>query len=236
MPARVRRAERERRGRARRGDERLQVRAESGVDRHAIDLALQAHERLRIEHDGDVADAVVIRFEEQAHLHLRRRVADANANHEAIELRLRQREGAGEVLRVLRRDDEERLGQRVRLAVERDLPLVHRLEQRRLRARARAVDLVGEQHVRKTRALAQDELGRALVEDRDAEHVAREQVARELDAAQLAADGASERARERRLADAGHVLDEEVAAREQRHERELDDFGLALERTLHGTA
>ena len=139
----------------------------------------------------------------------------------------------GEVLRVLRRDDEEGVGQRDGLPVERDLPLVHRLEQRRLRARARAVDLVGQEDVREDRALPQDELALALVVDADAEHVAREQVARELHATQLAADGLRERASERGLADAGDVLDEQVPAREERDQRELDGFLLALERALH---
>ena len=122
----------------------------------------------------------------------------------------------GEVLRVLRREDEERIGQRDGLPVERDLPFVHRFEQRRLGARARAVDFVGEQDVREDGPLAEDELAAALVVDRDAEHVAREQIARELHASKLAADRLGDRARERGLADPGHVLDEHVAAREQR--------------------
>ena len=129
----------------------------------------------------------------QAHLDLGRRVADADAQQEAIELRLGQRERPGEVLRVLRRDDEERIRQRDRLPVERDLPLVHRLEQRGLRARAGAVDLVGEEDVREDGPLAEDELALALVVDADAEDVAREQIARELHATQLAADGLGER-------------------------------------------
>ena len=49
--------------------------------------------------------------------------------------------------------------------VDRDLALVHRLEQRGLGARARAVDLVGEQDVREDRALPEDELAAALVVD-----------------------------------------------------------------------
>ena len=73
-----------------------------------------------------------------------------------------------------------------------------------------------------------------LVVDADAEHVARQQVARELDAPQLAADGLGEGARERGLADAGDVLDEQVAAREERDERELDGVVLALEGPLDG--
>ena len=73
-----------------------------------------------------------------------------------------------------------------------------------------------------------------LVVDADAEDVARQEVARELDAPQLAADGLGEGARERGLADAGHVLDEQVPAREERHERELDGVLLALEGALDG--
>src|SRR5579863_1665605 len=103
--------------------------------------------------------------EHEAHLHLRRRIADAYAEEEAIELRLRKRERSSEVLRVLGGDDEEGLGQRDRLAVQRHLPLVHRLEERRLRPRTGAVDLVGEEDIREDRALAQDELGAALVVD-----------------------------------------------------------------------
>ena len=202
--------------------------------RHALDLALQRDEATRVEHARHVARCVGMAVQHETHLDLRRRVADAHAQEEAIELGLRQRERAREVLRVLRRDDEERIGQRDGLAVERDLPFVHRLEQRRLGARAGAVDLVGQQDVREDRALAEDELAAALVVDADAEDVAREQVAGELHAAQLAADGLGDGARERRLADAGHVLDEQVAAGEERDERELDGVLLAFERTLHG--
>jgi hypothetical protein len=52
----------------------------------------------------------------------------------------------------------------------------------------------------------------------------------------LAAHRVGERAREGGLADARDVLDEEVAAGEEGHERELDHFGLALEGVLHGHA
>ena len=75
-----------------------------------------------------------------------------------------------------------------------------------------------------------------LVVDADPEHVARQQVARELDASQLAADRLGKSARERRLADAGDVFDEDVTAREERDQRELDRVGLALEGLLHSGA
>ena len=53
------------------------------------------------------------------------------------------------------------------------------------------------------------------MENRDAEHVRRQQVARELNALVAQAQRFRERVRERGLADAGHVLDQQVAAREQ---------------------
>jgi hypothetical protein len=98
----------------------------------------------------------------------------------------------------------------VRLAVDRDLPLLHRLQERRLRLRRRPVDLVREQDLREHRAGAELELARLLVERAHAGDVGRQQVRRELDAAEGAVEGASERLGEHRLAHAGHVLDEEV--------------------------
>ena len=175
-------------------------------------------------------------LEHQPRFHAGRGIADANAHHEPVELRLGQRKGAGEVLGVLRGDHQERLGQRQRAAVERHLTVVHRLEQRRLGARARAVDFVGEQDVREDRTLAQHELATPLIVDRHTEHVARQEVARELDASQLAAHRPGERARQRRLADARYVLDQNVPAREQRDQRQLDGVGLALQRAFDGPA
>jgi hypothetical protein len=43
--------------------------------------------------------------------------------------------------------------------------------------------------------VTQHELGASLIEDDDADHVARQQIAGELDAAHLTADGSSQRAR-----------------------------------------
>src|SRR5215213_4069620 len=73
------------------------------------------------------------------------RVAHARRDHKSVELALRQRVGPVELVRVLGRDDEERLGQGPRRALYRHLPLRHRLEQRALRAWGGAVDLIGEQ-------------------------------------------------------------------------------------------
>jgi hypothetical protein len=71
---------------------------------------------------------------------------------EAIELRLGQRVGALLLDGVARREHLERLGQPVRARADGDLALLHGLEQRRLRLRRRAVDLVGEHQVVEDRA------------------------------------------------------------------------------------
>ena len=78
-------------------------------------------------------------------------IAEARADREAIELGLRQRERAFVLDRVLGRDEEERVGKRVRDSVDGHLPLGHRLEQRGLRLRHRPVDLVDEEDVREHR-------------------------------------------------------------------------------------
>ena len=229
-----RRAEREDGRRARREDERLEIAEERVLDRHAVHLTLERDETRGIEDDRNVSRGVRVALEKEAHLDLRRRVADAEAEDEAIELRLGQRVGAGEVLRVLSRDDEERVRQRIGDAVDRDLLLVHRLEERGLCSRARSVDLVGQEHVREDRSLTKGEVARALVVDGDADDVAREEIARELDASQLAADRAGEGACKRRLADAGDILDEEVTTCEESDERELDGILFPFEGPLHG--
>ena len=68
---------------------------------------------------------------------------------------------------------------------------------------------------------------RRAVEDRHAEHVRRQEVARELDARVAQAERGRERVGEGRLADARDVLDQQVAAREEARERELDRAFLA---------
>ena len=86
------------------------------------------------------------------------RVADRDRQREPVELPLGQRIRAVLLDRVLGRDHEERRGQRVRHALDRHLPLLHRLQQRRLRPRRRAVDLVDQHDVGEDRAGHEPEL------------------------------------------------------------------------------
>jgi hypothetical protein len=159
-------------------------------------------------------------------------ITERDPHQEAVELGLGQRERAHQLHRVLGRDQEERLGQRVARAVHRDLALLHRLEQRRLRARRGAVDLVRQQHVREHRSLPELEGQLFRVVEGDSGHVARQQVGGALDAPELALDRARHGACQHGLPDARHVLDQHVAAREQRRDDRLDRLALAQDDAL----
>ena len=79
-------------------------------------------------------------------------IAQAQLEQEAVELGLGQRERALVLDRVLRRQHHEGAGQGRVDAVHRHLALAHALQQRGLRARRGAVDLVGQQDVGEGRA------------------------------------------------------------------------------------
>ena len=118
---------------------------------HLQDLLGVAHrlERLDLEAAGVAAH-------DQA-LGLEVRVAHRQLEQEAVELGLGQRERAGQLDRVLRGQHEERVRAAVGRALDGDVALGHRLEQRRLRLRRGPVDLVDEQDVGEHRAGLEDE-------------------------------------------------------------------------------
>ncbi len=155
------------------------------------------------------------------------RIAEADAQHEAVELGLRQGERALVFDRVLGRDDQERVGHRVGDPVDRRLTLLHALEQARLGLRRRAVDLVGEDDLAHDRARAELEFLGLLVVDRQAGDIGWQQVRRELDAPEGAAQAASDGLGEDRLAGARDILDQEVATAQQGDEGEADLMVLA---------
>ena len=82
---------------------------------------------------------------------------------------------------ILRGDHQEGLGQRKRLPLDRHLRFLHGLQQRRLRLGGGAVDLVGEQQIGEDGPRPELEPAAALIEEKAAGDVARQQVGRELD-------------------------------------------------------
>ena len=156
------------------------------------------------------------------------RIAERGTQREAVELRLWKRERSLLLDRVLRCDHEERRRELPRHAVDRHLALGHRLEQRGLRTRHRAVDLVDKNDVREDRAGPELELARLLVVDRESRHVRRLQVGCALDPREArAGDRLRDRAREDRLRGPRHVLEQDVPAAGQRREHECDLLVLA---------
>jgi hypothetical protein len=109
----------------------------------------------------------------------------------------------------------------VRLALDADLALLHRLEQGGLRLRRRAVDLVGQQDVGEHGAGPEPEATgggarRRGVEDDLAGHVGRHEVGGELDPLDVEVERGRQRLHHQRLGDARHALEQHVPAAEQR--------------------
>src|SRR5262245_53569357 len=112
-----------------------------------------------------------------------RGIANLDVEHESIEL------GFGKWIRsllldwILRGDREERIGEYVRGAADRDFALLHSLEQRGLGLGGRPVDFVGEQNIRKDRALNKSKFpsaGFVFIQDIGARDVRRHQIGCEL--------------------------------------------------------
>ena len=135
---------------------------------------------------------------------------------------------------ILRGQHHEGLRQRVGVGVHGDLGLVHGLQQRRLRFRRGAVDLVGQDDIGENRAGLELKLLLDLVEDADAHHVAGQHVRSELDALEGALEGMRQGLGQRGLAHAGHVLDQQMAARQQGDERQFNGFVLAANHAPNG--
>ena len=158
------------------------------------------------------------------------RIADVDLHQEAVELRFRQRIGAFLLQRVLRGEHVERLRQIVARAGDGDVLLLHRLQQRRLGARAGAVDLVGHQELGEDRTGDEAEAalaGLAFLQHLGAENVRRHQVGRELDAPRVEAEHDAHGLDELGLGETGHAKKQRVAAGQDGDESLLDDLVLA---------
>jgi hypothetical protein len=155
------------------------------------------------------------------------RVVDDDLHQEAVELGLGQRVGALVLDRVLGGHDQEGQRHGVARAADRHLALLHDLEQGRLDLGRRAVDLVGEQEVAEHGAELGVEAARVGAIDARADEVGGHEVGRELDAAEAAAQHLRERAHGQRLGQAGHALQEHVAAGQEADEQALEHRVLA---------
>jgi len=102
--------------------------------------------------------------------------------------------------------------------------------------RARAVDFVREHDICENwpRLEGKPTRGHAISHLRNggSEDIAWQEIAGELNSAEAAVDAAGQRLRERRLANAGHVFQQQVTTREQGFDCPADDLGLAPKRSF----
>ena len=156
-------------------------------------------------------------------------IAERGPQEESVELRLGQRERSLVLDGVLGREQQEGAWDGARGAVDGHLSLGHRLEERGLGLRHRAVDLVDEDDVGEDRARAELEVPDALVVDRQAGDIGRLEIRRALDArADRALDRLGDGAREHGLRRARHVLEEHVAVAGERRQDEADLVALPV--------
>ena len=159
------------------------------------------------------------------------RVVELDLEEEAVELTFGEGEDALVLVRVLRRDHEERIGKLVRLAVDRHLALAHRLEQGGLGARRRTVDLVGEEDVREDGARHEEVLAGA--DDVLPVELRRRRVRRELDALERRAEHVCDGTGKKGLRASGRAFEEDVAVRDGGDEKQLDGTVLADDDLRH---
>jgi hypothetical protein len=150
---------------------------------------------------------------------------------ETVELRLGQGVGAFELDGVLRGDDAEGPRQGMRLPARRHLPLLHGLEQSRLRARCGAVDLVHQQQLREHRAGAERKAP-ARLQHLGTADVGRQQVGRALHARAAQSEQGGHRARQRRLAQTRQALDQHMATGKQSRQQVADERLLTNQHAL----
>src|SRR4051794_14799723 len=214
-----------------RGRELDRVLHDAPIDEHRVRGPLVASERLRGEHLAHLGGR------DQRALHHRDlvavvRVADHELEHEAVDLRLGQRVGALGLDRVLCRQDQERQRDVVRVVADRDLALLHDLEQRRLDLGGRAVDLIGKQEVAEHRAELGVEAAGVRAVDPRADAVRRHEVGGELEPFERAAERVGERLHGQRLGEARDAFEQHVPTGQERDEQALEHRLLAHDHPL----
>ena len=159
-------------------------------------------------------------------------IADGEAQHKPVHLGIRQHLGAFGAGGVLRGDDDEGLGHRIGVVVDRDLALLHRLQQGGLGAAVGPVQLVRQEEVAEHSALLIAHLAAVFIVDGKARDVRGQHVRRKLDTVIVQAKCFGEGHCHGGLSHTGNVLHQNVAACDHRQQHldqhiVLADNGLA---------
>ena len=169
---------------ARLANQRHQVGHHLVVDGDRVHHVLPPVEPVLRDHRGETAPGIVAPvLVDDALLVVIAGVPQGELHHEAVELRHRQREQV-RAPEVHGGDDEERVGQVIGIALDRDSLLLHRLEEAALGLGREQVDFVAQHEVGEDRAAVEDQGTGAEFVAGEAEDVLRQQVDRALDAAE----------------------------------------------------
>ncbi len=186
---------------------------------------------VRREHCIDIGYRIARRRGDDRLFFLLRGIIHAQLEHEAIELRFRQRIRPFLLDGILRRKHEKRRGEPICLTRGTDLMLLHRLQQRRLGLRRRAIDFVGEHDVREDGPAHEPEAalagGEILFDDLGAGDVGRHEVGRELNAIEREIERLGDGLDHERLGESRHADEQRVSARENRRENPVQHIRLA---------
>ena len=112
--------------------------------------------------------------------------------------------------------------------------LAHGLEQRRLGARRRAVDLIRENDIGEKGSLNELKGSGILTIDRDPDDIRRQGVGCELDAVEIELERPRERLGQGRLPDSRNVFEQHVTAGQKRRDERIDDLRLAADHPHDG--
>ncbi len=199
--------------------------------RHPSDHLLEPEDLLDFEDGSGLGRDVGGRRLDDRDLLVGRRVDDRDVEHEPVELRLGQGVGPFLLDRVLGRDDEERRVELVGPPADRDLALLHRLEERGLGLRWGSVDLVGEEELGEQRPLEEVEPATAglgvFLDDVGPDDVRGHQVGRELDPVEVHLQGLGDGLGHQGLAQAGDAEHQDMPPAEQGHEDLVEHLVLA---------
>ena len=165
---------------------------------------------------------VIVRAPDDPGLVGPRRIADLEANQKTVQLGLGQGKRAVVFDGILGGDDHEGGRQGVGLAVHGDPQVAHGFQEGALGLGRRPVDLVGQDDLVEDGAAPEFEAPGLRIEDGQSQDVRREEVVGELDALERGVDGAGQGDPQKRFADAGHVLDQKMAAGQEGRGRQPD--------------
>ena len=154
------------------------------------------------------------------------RIADVQLEHETIELRFRQLIRAFLFERILRGENKERIGERIGLFADGDLPLLHRFEQRALHFGRRAIDFVGQDQIRKDRAKLGREFAGARIVDERADEIGGQKIGGKLQSLEAGLNAGGQRFDGERFGQAGNAFEQEMTIGEQSEQEPIDQIFL----------